>query len=82
MYAIRSYYEVADAAGQKPFRMRVQWVNRPNLDFRGFCGTIASGSVKVGDAITVLPSGKSTKVKSIINAGDITEGSLHSYNFV
>jgi sulfate adenylyltransferase subunit 1 len=48
-------------------------VNRPNLDFRGFCGTIASGSVKVGDEITVLPSGKITKVKSIINAGDITE---------
>jgi len=55
------------------FRFPVQYVNRPNLDFRGFCGTIAAGSVKVGDAITVLPSGKSTTVKSIINAGDITE---------
>ncbi len=55
------------------FRFPVQYVNRPNLDFRGFCGTIAAGSVKVGDEITVLPSGKSTKVKSIINAGDITE---------
>ncbi len=55
------------------FRFPVQYVNRPNLDFRGFCGTIAAGSVKVGDDITVLPSGKSTKVKSIINAGDITE---------
>lgn len=55
------------------FRFPVQYVNRPNLDFRGFCGTIASGSVKVGDEITVLPSGKSTKVKSIIDAGDITE---------
>jgi len=55
------------------FRFPVQYVNRPNLDFRGFCGTIASGSVKVGDEITVLPSGKTTKVKSIINAGDITE---------
>lgn len=55
------------------FRLPVQYVNRPNLDFRGFCGTIASGSVKVGDEITVLPSGKTTKVKSIINAGDITE---------
>ena len=54
-------------------RFPVQYVNRPNLDFRGFCGTIAAGSVKVGDEITVLPSGKSTKVKSIINAGDITE---------
>ena len=55
------------------FRFPVQYVNRPNLDFRGFCGTIAAGSVKVGDDITVLPSGKCTKVKSIINGGDITE---------
>ena len=55
------------------FRFPVQYVNRPNLDFRGFCGTIASGSIKVGDEITVLPSGKTTKVKSIINVGDITE---------
>lgn len=55
------------------FRFPVQYVNRPNLNFRGFCGTIAAGSVQVGDEITVLPSGKSTKVKSIINAGDITE---------
>jgi len=55
------------------FRFPVQYVNRPNLDFRGFCGTIAAGSVKAGDEITVLPSGKVTKVKTIINAGDITE---------
>ena len=58
------------------FRFPVQYVNRPNLDFRGFCGTIVSGSVKVGDDITVLPSGKTTKVKSIINAGDISEKDL------
>ncbi len=55
------------------FRFPVQYVNRPNLDFRGFCGTIAAGSIKVGDEITVLPSGKTTKIKSIINAGDINE---------
>lgn len=55
------------------FRFPVQYVNRPNLDFRGFCGTVAAGSVKVGDEITVLPSGKTTTVKSIINAGDISE---------
>jgi len=55
------------------FRFPVQYVNRPNLDFRGFCGTVASGSVKVGDEITVLPSGKTTRVKEIINGGDITE---------
>ena len=55
------------------FRFPVQYVNRPHLNFRGFCGTIAAGSVKVGDEITVLPSGKTTKVKSIINGGDVTE---------
>lgn len=55
------------------FRFPVQYVNRPNLNFRGFCGTIAAGCVKVGDEITVLPSGKTTKVKTIINSGDITE---------
>ncbi len=48
------------------FRMPVQYVNRPNLDFRGFCGTIASGIVEVGDAITVLPSGKSSTIKEIV----------------
>ncbi|MDO3382557.1 sulfate adenylyltransferase subunit CysN [Gilvimarinus algae] len=48
------------------FRFPVQYVNRPNLDFRGFCGTIASGVVKVGDAVKVLPSGKSSTVKSIV----------------
>ncbi|RLA68693.1 MAG: sulfate adenylyltransferase subunit CysN [Epsilonproteobacteria bacterium] len=61
------------ALNSESFRFPIQYVNRPNLDFRGFCGTIAAGSVKVGDEITVLPSGKTTKVKSIINAGDITE---------
>ncbi|NOQ29798.1 MAG: sulfate adenylyltransferase subunit CysN [Helicobacteraceae bacterium] len=55
------------------FRFPVQYVNRPNLNFRGFCGTITAGSVKVGDEITILPSGKTTTVKSIVNAGDITE---------
>ncbi len=60
------------------FRFPVQYVNRPNLDFRGFCGTIASGSVRTGDAITVLPSGKTTTVKSIVNSGDITEADRHA----
>ena len=50
----------------KPFRMAVQWVNRPNLDFRGFAGQIATGSVAVGDAVRVLPSGKTSTVKSIV----------------
>ena len=57
---------LADVAADKPFRMPVQWVNRPNLDFRGFSGLIASGSVKPGDAIRVLPSGKTSTVKSIV----------------
>ena len=65
--------DISKKIKEEDFRFPVQYVNRPNLDFRGFCGTIAAGSVKVGDAITVLPSGKTTKVKSIINAGDITE---------
>jgi bifunctional enzyme CysN/CysC len=50
----------------EPFRMAVQWVNRPNLDFRGFAGQIGSGSIAPGDAIRVLPSGKTTTVKSIV----------------
>ena len=65
--------DISKKVKAESFRFPVQYVNRPNLDFRGFCGTIAAGSVKVGDDITILPSGKTTKVKSIINAGDITE---------
>jgi bifunctional enzyme CysN/CysC len=56
---------LADEAAGKPFRMPVQWVNRPNLDFRGFSGLISSGSVKPGNAVRVLPSGKTTTVKGI-----------------
>jgi sulfate adenylyltransferase subunit 1 len=48
------------------FRLPVQYVNRPNLNFRGFCGNIASGVVKVGDTIKALPSGKTSTVKSIL----------------
>jgi len=52
--------------------MPVQWVNRPNLDFRGFSGTITSGSVKPGDSVVVAKSGKSSKVKAIVTAdGDL-----------
>ena len=50
---------------QGPFRMPVQWVNRPNLDFRGFCGRIAAGSLRPGDAVRVLPSGVQTQVKAV-----------------
>lgn len=48
------------------FRMPVQWVNRPNLDFRGFCGTIASGIIRKGDEVMVMPSKKTTRVKEIV----------------
>lgn len=53
------------AESMEEFRFPVQYVQRPNLDYRGFAGTIASGTVKVGDEIVTLPSGKSSKVKSI-----------------
>ena len=65
--------DISKEQKSKDFRLSVQYVNRPNLDFRGFCGTIEAGTVAVGDEITILPSGKTTKVKSIFNAGDITE---------
>lgn len=53
---------------EQPFRMPVQYVNRPDQNFRGYCGSIASGYVNEGDDITVLPSGIKTKVKKIIPA--------------
>ncbi|MGB7373413.1 sulfate adenylyltransferase subunit CysN [Pontixanthobacter sp.] len=67
--------EIANAAAQqKPFRMPVQWVNRPNLDFRGFCGLIGSGTVAVGDNVRIVPSGKTSTVKSIVTFdGELTE---------
>lgn len=56
------------------FRFPVQYVNRPNLDFRGFCGNVASGVVKAGDTIRVLPSEKTAVVKSIVTYdGELTE---------
>jgi bifunctional enzyme CysN/CysC len=65
--------DVEDDRAGKPFRMPVQWVNRPNSDFRGFAGTIASGSASVGDEIAILPSGQTTRIKRIIGAGDDLE---------
>ena len=59
--------QISNTASQKkPFRMPVQWVNRPNLDFRGFSGLIASGTVKPGDELRSLPSGKTSTVKSVV----------------
>ncbi|MDP3491694.1 MAG: sulfate adenylyltransferase subunit CysN [Hyphomonadaceae bacterium] len=58
----------------QPFRMPVQWVNRPDLDFRGFAGLIASGGVRPGDPIRVLPSGKISSVARIVTQdGDLDE---------
>jgi len=59
--------EISDVAAQElPFRLPVQWVNRPNLDFRGFSGLIASGSIRPGDSVRIVPSGKTSTVTSIV----------------
>ncbi|MBT0327197.1 sulfate adenylyltransferase subunit CysN, partial [Vibrio campbellii] len=66
--------DVDHEKGEGDFRFPVQYVNRPNLDFRGFAGTISSGSVKVGDAIKALPSGKTSTVARIVTFdGDVQE---------
>jgi bifunctional enzyme CysN/CysC len=57
-------------AQRRPFRMPVQWVNRPNLDFRGFAGLISQGSVRPGDAVRVLPSGRTSKVARVVTSGE------------
>ena len=66
--------EVADHVRSAPFRMWVQWVNRPDLDFRGFSGQISSGVIRPGDRIRALPSGKESKVTRIVTKdGDLEE---------
>ncbi len=65
--------DVEDDRANKPFRMSVQWVSRPNSDFRGFAGTLASGQANVGDDIAILPAGKTSRIKSIVGpGGDLT----------
>jgi bifunctional enzyme CysN/CysC len=65
---------VEDDLRGKPFRMPVQWVNRPNLDFRGFSGLVASGVVRPGDKVKVLPSGRESAVDRIVTfRGDLDE---------
>ena len=59
----------ADRLQSQPFRMPVQWVNRPDLDFRGFAGLIASGAVRPGDAIRVEPSGRASTIARIVTHG-------------
>ncbi|HJE74238.1 MAG TPA: sulfate adenylyltransferase subunit CysN [Acinetobacter johnsonii] len=58
--------EINRSSVTNDFRFPVQYVNRPNLNFRGFCGTVALGDVSVGDKIVALPSGKSSTVKEIV----------------
>ena len=61
-----------DDLREKPFRMPVQWVNRPDLDFRGFSGFVAAGSVRPGDRLKVLPSGRESTVARIVTMdGDL-----------
>ncbi|MCB2046430.1 MAG: adenylyl-sulfate kinase, partial [Novosphingobium sp.] len=63
-----------DERAGKSLRLPVQWVNRPNLDFRGFAGQIASGSVRPGDAVRVIPSGKTSTVARIVtHDGDLEQ---------
>jgi len=60
---------VAETLADAPFRLPVQWVNRPNQEFRGFSGRVAAGRVRAGDAVVALPSGKSSRVARIVTAG-------------
>src|SRR5690606_39266452 len=65
---------VDDEVAAGPFRMPVQWVNRPNHEFRGFAGTVVGGTVRPGDRIRALPSGQTTTVARVVTAdGDLDE---------
>jgi bifunctional enzyme CysN/CysC len=59
--------DIESDSSAKPFRFPVQWVNRPNLDFRGYAGTVASGSISTDDEVIVARSGRSTRIKDIIS---------------
>jgi len=75
--ALLAHLETVDvdtALADTPFRLPVQWVNRPNLDFRGFSGTIAGGRIKPGDSVVVAKSGKTSAVTRIVtHDGDLSE---------
>jgi bifunctional enzyme CysN/CysC len=65
---------VGDKRRAAPFRMPVQWVNRPNLDFRGFSGQVCSGDIRPGDRVKILPSGKESRVERIVTySGDLED---------
>ncbi len=65
-----------EALAAAPFRMPVQWVNRPNQDFRGYAGLVAAGRVAPGDAVRVLPSGRTTTVARIVSLGGDAAGAV------
>ncbi|MFT6558883.1 MAG: bifunctional enzyme CysN/CysC [Sneathiella sp.] len=68
--------QIDEDRDSKPFRLPVQWVNRPNLDFRGFSGTIASGTIRVGDPVVEPASGQTSTVKEIVTYdGNLDEAS-------
>ena len=74
LMALLESLPVDDDLRADPFRMPVQWVNRPNLDFRGFSGLIAAGTLRPGDPVRVLPSGKTSSVARIVTAdGDLPQ---------
>ncbi|MBC9882810.1 adenylyl-sulfate kinase [Bradyrhizobium sp. INPA01-394B] len=69
---VTAYLESVDVAGdisERPFRLPVQWVNRPHAEFRGFCGRIASGAIAIGEAVTVRPSGRRAHIARILTPG-------------
>lgn len=66
LMSLLEHVEISEDRNFDDFRYPVQYVNRPNLNFRGFCGTVSSGVVRKGDEITVLPSGKKSRIKSIV----------------
>jgi bifunctional enzyme CysN/CysC len=76
---IMEHLETVDVTGDiesRPFRLAVQWVNRPNAEFRGFCGRIASGMVRRGDAISVRPSGRLSHVAGIVTPAGEQESAI------
>jgi bifunctional enzyme CysN/CysC len=66
--------EIEDASATLPFRMPIQWVNRPNPDFRGFAGRIEGGTIRPGDPLRILPSGRVSRVARIVtSSGELSE---------